>query len=82
VWYCPWIAASDVLESTISVATEVDAAIALTLLDPLANAEPTVFPFDLQADSATGITTGVLLRRGESPAIVEISNGPAAVASL
>ena len=82
VWYCPWIEASDVIESTISIATDVDASISLTLLDPLANAEPTVFPFDLQSRSATGITTGVLLRKGESPAIVEISNGPAAATSF
>lgn len=82
VWYCPWIAASDILDSTISVATEADASVVMTLLDPLANAEPTVFPFDLQAESATGIDTGVLLRSGESPSIVEFSNGPAAAASL
>jgi hypothetical protein len=82
VWYCPWIAASDVLDSTIAVATDVDAVVALTLLDPLSNAEPTLFPFDLQAQSATGIDSGVLLRKGESPTIVEISNGPAAAASL
>jgi hypothetical protein len=82
VWYCPWIEAGDVLDSRISIATEADASIVLTLLDPLANAEPTVFPFELQAESAAGIDTGVLQRRGESPAIVEISNGPAAAASL
>jgi len=82
VWYCPWIAASDILDNTISVATEADASVVMTLLDPLANAEPTVFPFDLLAESATRIDTGVLLRSGESPAIVEFSNGPAAAASL
>ena len=82
VWYCPWIEASDVLNSTISMATDVEATIDLTLLNPLSNADPTLFSFDLQAQSATGIDTGVLLRTGESPAIVEISNGPAAAASL
>jgi hypothetical protein len=82
VWYCPWIAASDILDSTISVATEAEASIAMTLLDPLSNADPTVFNFDLQSDSATGIDTGILLREGESPSIVEITNGPASAASL
>lgn len=82
VWYCPWIEASDVLDSAVSMATDVDVVVNLTLLDPLANAEPTVFPFDLAARSATGIDTGVLARKGESPAIVEISNGPAAATSL
>jgi hypothetical protein len=82
VWYCPWIEATDILDSSISVATDVDAGVNITLLDPLANAEPTIFPFDLLAESATGIDTGVLLRQGESPAIVELSNGPAAAASI
>lgn len=82
VWYCPWIEAGEILDSKISVATDADAAVNLTLLDPLANAEPTVLSFDLLAQSATGIDTGVVLRKGESPAIVEISNGPAAAASL
>jgi len=82
VWYCPWIEASDVLESAITTATDVDVTVDLTLLDPLANAEPTVFSFDLLKQSATRIDTGVLLRKGESPAIVEISNGPATAASL
>lgn len=82
VWYCPWIAASEILDSTISVATEAEANIIMTLLNPLSNADPTEFSFDLLSESATGIDTGVLLRDGESPAIVEISNGPAAAASL
>ncbi len=82
VWYCPWIEAGDVLDSAIAVATDVDTTINLTLLDPLTNAEPTVFAFDLPANSATGIDTGVLLRKGESPGVVEISDGPAAAASI
>ena len=82
VWYCPWIDAGDILDSAISVATDVEVEVTITLLDPLANADPTVFPFDLVSQSATGIETGVLLRKGESPAIVEISNGPAAASSL
>lgn len=82
VWYCPWIEAGDILDSAISLASDVDVAVNLTLLDPLANAKPSIFPFDLAARSATAIDTGVVLRKGESPAIVEISNGPAAVTSL
>lgn len=81
-WYCPWIAAGDVFDSAISVATVSDAVVDLTLLDPLTNAEPTVSTFDLVAPGATGVETGNLLRKGESPAIVEISDGPAAAASM
>ncbi len=82
VWYCPWIEAGDVLDSAIAVASESDAEVNMTLLDPLANAEPTEFSFDIVGPSATGIETGNLLRRGESPAIVEISDGPASAISM
>jgi len=82
VWYCPWIEAGDVLDSAIAVASDSDAVVNMTLLDPLANAEPTEFSFDIVGPSATAIETGNLLRRGESPAIVEISNGPAAAISM
>lgn len=82
VWYCPWIEAGDVLDSTIVVATGSDATVNMTLLDPLTNAEATEFSFDLMGLTATGIDTGNLLRRGESPAIVEFSDGPASAISL
>ena len=82
VWYCPWVEAGDVLDTTIAVATRGDASVDMTLLDPLTNAEPTEFSFDLIGPGATGIDTGNLLRRGESPATVEISDGPASAISV
>lgn len=81
VWYCPWVEAGDVLDTTIAVATRSDAEVAMTLLDPLTNSDPTEFSFDLIGPGATGIDTGNLLRRGESPATVEISDGPASAIS-
>jgi len=82
VWYCPWVEAGDVLDSTVVVATIGDASVDMTLLDPLTNAEPTKFSFDLMGPGATGIDTGNLLRRGESPAIIEFSDGPASAISM
>ncbi len=81
VWYCPWIEAGDVRDSAIAVASESDADVNITLLDPLTNAEPTESSFTIKGPSATGVETGDLIRRGESPAIVEISDGPASAIS-
>jgi hypothetical protein len=38
--------------------------------------------YSIIGPGAAGVDTGLLLRRGESPALVEISDGPAAAASL
>lgn len=82
VWYCPWVEAGDVVDSDIVVATDVNVDVRITLLDPLTNEPPTVANYSIVGPGALGIDTGELLRRGESPALVEISDGPAAAASL
>ncbi len=81
-WYCPWVEAGDVMDSAIAVASGRDTSVDLTLLDPLTNAEPTTFSFDMVGPGATGIETGNLIRRGESPGIIEFSDGPAAGISM
>ena len=82
VWYCPWVEAGDVVDTDVMVATDVDVDVNLTLLDPLTNEAPTVTGYSIIAPGAAGVDTGAILRRGESPALVEISDGPAAAASL
>lgn len=82
VWYCPWVEAGDIVDSDVIVATEPDVDVNVTLLDPLANAEPTSAAFHLIGPGATALATGEALRVGESPAIVEISNGPATAAAM
>ncbi len=81
-WYCPWVEAGDVIDSALAVASESDTEVDLTLLDPLTNAEPTQFSFEMVGPGATGVETGNLVRRGESPAIIEFSDGPAAGISM
>ncbi len=81
-WYCPWVEAGDVVDTDILVATDVDVDVSLSLLDPLTNEDPTVTGYSIIGPGAAGVDTGALLRRGESPALVEISDGPASVASL
>lgn len=82
VWYCPWVEAGDIVDTDILVATDVDVDVSLTLLDPLTNEAPTVTGYSIVGPGASGVDTGSTLRRGESPALVEISDGPAAAASL
>jgi hypothetical protein len=82
VWYCPWVEAGDVVDTDVMVATDVNVDVNLTLLDPLTNEAPTVTSYSIIGPGAAGVDTGLLLRRGESPALVEISDGPAAAASL
>lgn len=81
-WYCPWVEAGDVVDTDIMVATDVTVDVTLTLLDPLTNEDPTVTGYSIIGPGAAGVDTGAILRRGESPALVEISDGPAAAASL
>ncbi len=82
VWYCPWVEAGDIVDTNLVVASTVDADVDVTLLDPISNTQPTEFAFDVVGPGATGIDTGSIERRGESPATIEVTDGPAAVATL
>ena len=82
VWYCPWVEAGDIKDTDILVASEPDVDVTLTLLDPLANAEPASTDQSLIGPGATAFSSGNLLRVGESPAIVEFSDGPAVASSM
>jgi len=82
VWYCPWVEAGDVVDTDLLVASDVTVDVGMTLLDPISNTDPTEFVFNMVGPGATGIDVGNIARRGESPATVEVSDGPAAVASL
>jgi hypothetical protein len=81
-WYCPWVEAGDVVDTDLVVASDVTVDVDMTLLDPISNTEPTEFTFNMIGPGATGIDAGNIARRGESPSTVEVSDGPAAVASL
>ena len=81
-WYCPWVEAGDVVDSDLIVASDVTVDVDMTLLDPISNTEPTEFNFNMVGPGATGIDVGNVARRGESPSTVEVSDGPASVASL
>jgi hypothetical protein len=82
VWYCPWVEAGDVVDSDLMVATVPDVDVDVTLLHPVANEEAATYATTIVGPGASVVPTGDVLRVGESPGIVEISNGPAAAASL
>jgi hypothetical protein len=82
VWYCPWVEAGDVIDTNVLISSDVTIDVDMTLLDPISNAEPTEFTFNLFGPGGTKIDVGNIVRRGESPAVVEVNDGPAAVAAL
>ncbi len=82
VWYCPWVEAGDITDTDLVVASNVDVDVGVTLLDPISNTQPTEFTFDMVGPGATGVDAGSIARRGESPATIEVSDGPAAVGTL
>lgn len=81
-WYCPWVEAGDVVDTTVVVGSQVATSVNMTVLNPISNGDPAVFGFDISGPSGTGVDVGSIARRGESPTIVELSNGPAAVSSI
>ncbi len=82
VWYCPWVEAGDVVDTDVIVVTEPDVDVGLTLLDPVANEAPSTLDVSIVGPGAAAVSTGTILRVGESPATVEISNGPAAASVM
>lgn len=81
-WYCPWIEAGDIVDSDVIVATVPDVDVGVTLLHPISNEVPGMAETSIVGPGATVIPTGDVLRVGESPGVVEISNGPAAAVTM
>ena len=77
VWYCPWVASGAVRDSTYDVATAVNVDTAITLPNPNPTVVPDEFSFLLQGADARSVDTAEIVRRGESPGIVEFDDGPA-----
>ena len=79
VWYCPWVASGAVRDSTYDVATAVNVEAVITLPNVNPILEPDVLQFQLQGADARSVDTAEIVRRGESPGIVEFDDGPAVV---
>jgi len=79
VWYCPWVASGAVRDSTYDVATAVNVEALITLPNVNPILEPDLLAFQLQGADARSVDTAEIVRRGESPGIVEFDDGPAVV---
>lgn len=77
VWYCPWVASGAVRDSTFDVATEVNVDATITLPNANPTLEADTLSFQLQGADARSVDTSEIVRRGESPGIVEFGDGPA-----
>lgn len=82
VWYCPWVEAGDVVDTNIVIGSDATVDVGMTLLDPISNTEPTEYLFNMVGPGGAGVDVGNVTRRGEAPATVEVSDGPAAIAAL
>ena len=81
-WYCPWVSAGDVQDTDVMVASQPSVDLDVTLLHPIANEEPGTGSYGIVGPGATVVSTGSVLRLGDSPAVLEISDGPAAAAAI
>jgi Family of unknown function (DUF5719) len=77
VWYCPWVASGAVRDSSFNVASGVDVEATITLPNPNPTLEADTVTFQLQGADARSVDTSEIVRRGESPGIVEFDDGPA-----
>lgn len=82
VWYCPWVASGALRDSTIMLAAMVPVSAELTLPQQIAGEEPDTAEVEIEEPGAVAIPVGEIIRRGETPVFVELSDGPAAVAAI
>ncbi|HHC09303.1 MAG TPA: hypothetical protein ENK55_11390 [Actinobacteria bacterium] len=78
-WYCPWVAAGAIRDAGIGLVSEPPSEAVVTLPSPIPGQAADVLPVTLGAGDAVGIEIAAIVRRGDSPAIVEFDDGPAGV---
>jgi hypothetical protein len=76
-WYCPWVAAGALRDSTFGIASMLDVNALITLPNPNPAEEAAVDEIRLLGPGARSIDTGEIARRGMSPGTVEFDDGPA-----
>lgn len=76
-WYCPWVAAGALRDSTFNLAALVDVEGSITLPSPNPTEDPDVEPLRLRGPGARSFDAGDIVRRGASPGVVEFDDGPA-----
>jgi len=76
-WYCPWVAAGALRDSTYGLASILNVNATITLPNPNPTEEPDIGEVRLSAPGARAVDTAEIARRGMSPGIVEFDDGPA-----
>jgi len=76
-WYCPWVAAGALRDSTFALASLIDLNASITLPNPNPVEDPDVGEIRLLGPGARSVDTGEIARRGMSPGTVEFDDGPA-----
>ena len=76
-WYCPWVVAGALRDSSFGLASVIDVDASITLPNPNPTEEPTVEEVRLRGPGARAIDAGEIVRRGASPGVVEFDDGPA-----
>lgn len=82
VWYCPWVDSGALRDSTFDLAAALDVESIITLPSPIPNEEPDSTTEDIAGPGALSLDTASIIRRGESPGIVEFDDGPATASSV
>jgi hypothetical protein len=76
-WYCSWVAAGALRDSTFALASLIDVTASITLPNPNPTEEPDVDDVRLRGPGARSLDAGEIARRGMSPGVVEFDDGPA-----
>lgn len=82
VWYCAWVDSGALRDSTFDLAAALDVESIITLPSPIPNEEPDSTTLDVAGPGAVSVDTAAIIRRGESPGIVEFDDGPATASSV
>ncbi|MCP4307072.1 MAG: hypothetical protein GY788_19820 [bacterium] len=80
VWYCPWVASGALRDSTVMIATKVPLAAEITLPQQIADEDADLAMVSVVEPGAMVVPVGEIVRRGDTPLFIELSDGPASVA--
>jgi len=78
IWYCAWAQANASRDSLVSVASMQPASAALTFPVAIPGADPDTASLETVGPGASDLALSDIAQRGDSPFLVEFSNGPAA----
>ncbi|NND04316.1 MAG: hypothetical protein HKN91_16175 [Acidimicrobiia bacterium] len=82
LWYCPWINSGATRDTRIAAAFLADVDVVFTHPDPRVGEPPDIGQFNLDGPGAIIQDVAEIVNRGDAPAFVEFSNGPATAVAI